>query len=482
MANITSQNNIRYCIDNLDTNSYGTFITDSFAINCTNATSCTGFNLSYSMPANSFLYFLFLISGSWCRLNTSGQAEIISSVNPDFDTLQQKGSTPAELLALSNIPAFVGKNIGVAVGLSSSDPANSLPRVKLSVKCVTGSQILQTSRYSPVYDLQNSQILKINAPMTQSGSGKVTLYAQAKDKENNLSAWLPVENLYGKFINSLQFRADYSVNNIDNSSASLDAAQIVYSHGNSITDDGTSGELISHTENWYMNIRQCRMTVKHAPLQLSKIRAFAAMRKAPAIVKNENLGIGTGARKTFQLAHTGGIKYDSLQIYFDNVRQYSDFEINTQVGRITCNAPEGVIITCDYEYGWDNEDWQEMNLQHLLSFMDYDQSEFILTLPDNSLSVCAVKISLDMQSGNITKENIGKGTGKSQTYKLSRRVDDGSITIYQNNSVLSEKNYFLHDDTQFITISAASGAALTASYKWISDTPIIYQFAAVFAE
>lgn len=482
MANIINQNNIRYCIDSLDTNSYGTFITDAYAVNCVNATKCTGFNLDYAMPANSFLFFLFLINNSWCRLDNSGEAVTVQNSTPDFDALQSRGNTPSELLALNNIPAFVGKNIGVAVGLMSFDPDNAIPRVKLEVKCETSSQILKTSRFSPVYSFQNAQIIKFNAPMTQSGSGNVALYAQVKDENGKLSEWLPAENFNGKIISALQFRADYSVSALDDSFANLTGAQMVYSLGNSITDGNNSGELISHTENWYMNIKSCRMTIKHDPLELSKIRAFVAMRKTPAIVRGENLGIGTGGRKTFQLAHVNGVKYDSVRIYFDNIRQYSDFEINTEVGRVTCNAPEGVIISCDYEWGWDSENWQELTKTQTISFMDYDQSEYALTLPDNSLSVCALKISLDMQSGNITRENIGKGTGKTQTYKLSRRVDDGSITIYQNSTALSAKNYYLHDDTQYISISAASGATLYASYKWISDTPIIREFAAVFSE
>lgn len=483
MANITTQNNIRYCIDTLNTDSQGVFISGSFALSCENATACNGFNLDYNMPANSFLYFLFLISGAWVRLNTSGQAENISSATPDFDLLKEKGNTPAELLALSSIPAFVGQNIGVAVGLLSTDPDNSIPKIKLSVKCVTDSQILKTSKFSPVYNFANAQALKFNTPSEISGTGAVTLYAQVKDKSGNLSEWLPAENFSGSVISYLQFRADYSVSAINaSSSACLSSAQIIYSLGNSITNGKTSCEIISHTENWYMNIRSCRLTVKHEPLDLSKIRAFVALRKAPAIIRGESLGIGTGTKKTFALAHPDGVKYDSVRLYFDNVRQYADFEINSQVGRVTCNAPDGVIITCDYEYGWDNEDWQEMNLQHLLSFMDYDQSEFAITLPDNSLSVCAIKISMETQSGNITRENIGKGTGKTQTYKLSRKVDYGEFTIYQNNVALSPKNYFLHDDTQFISISAAVNSTLTASYKWISDTPIIHQFAAVFSE
>jgi len=85
-----------------------------------------------------------------------------------------------------------------------------------------------------------------------------------------------------------------------------------------------------------------------------------------------------------------------------------------------------------------------------------------------------------MTEGKITNENLGKGTGISQTYKLTHHVKDGAIKIYSNGSALSTKNWYLLEDTQYVRISATNGASITASYDWISESPEVYQIAAVY--
>lgn len=201
------------------------------------------------------------------------------------------------------------------------------------------------------------------------------------------------------------------------------------------------------------------------------------------MIQNEQLGIGSGKRATYQMKNYHGLKYDTVRLYFDNERVLGDFEINSEVGRITCNAPSGVIITCDYESGWENETWHEMSLSSRESLEDYDISEFRFSRDDSDYrSVCAVRIELIPHSGSTVKESIGKGTGKTQTYRLNHKVKDGVITIYANNTAMSKNSYALLDDPQFISIACSNGSAITASYSWISEPVYVYQAAAVFSE
>ena len=231
-----------------------------------------------------------------------------------------------------------------------------------------------------------------------------------------------------------------------------------------------------------MPLHHCRLTINHAPLENSTLKAYVTFREQPKDIRGETLGIGSGGRKTFQLAHTGGIKYDSFKLYYDNVQIYDAFELNCEVGRVTCEAPEGVIVSCDYSYGWDFEQWEQMTLTSRLAMEDYDQSEYRFSQPENTKSMAAIKIVLGMTSGKITNEIIGTGAGTARSYKLSHRILDGKISLTANGSAINSRNWLLLNDPQYVSVAAGAGQVIRATYDWISEPPVIYQFAAVFAE
>ena len=176
-----------------------------------------------------------------------------------------------------------------------------------------------------------------------------------------------------------------------------------------------------------------------------------------------------------------GIRYDTVRVYFDGVQVFSDWELNGEVGRITCKAPSGSIVTCSYEYGWDLETWRELSLVSRISLMDWDESEYRLDAGSIGCSVGALKFSMSVKSGSIGEEVIGKGTGTSKTYRLTRNAS-AMPTVTANGSALSRMNYTLLDDPKMLRVAAPSGSTIRASYNWVGDTPKIYQFMAVFSD
>ncbi len=78
-----------------------------------------------------------------------------------------------------------------------------------------------------------------------------------------------------------------------------------------------------------------------------------------------------------------------------------------------------------------------MTLAQRYSLIDYDVSEFRAAQNDNNLSVCALKIAVKTSSGSITREYLGKGSGKAKTFKLSHKCKDGSISIATDSAILS---------------------------------------------
>lgn len=483
MANIKTQNNIRYQIDKLINKNFGVLISDAQAVNLSRASSVKGIIVNGTQPAGTGRYIAFLINGQWGKLSTSGTFTQFTENNAEFANLEANANTPEELTALTDIPALAGKSFGIAVALSSDNPDNASPTCGLTFTCQANTQQLTATEYSPSYSLGNSgQIVTLSADTYTSNGGSIIVEARARKADGTYTGWQSLDSFSGMKAGEVQFRGTYKAQTVGSSIAQINHADMIYSDGSSIVSGVSEGEIITLTEDWYMPVKSCRLTVKHSPIDQAVIKAFIAFRKSPVQVKGETLGVGTGGRKTFQLQNMEGLKYDTMRLYYDNTRVYTDYEFNCEAARVTCEAPEGVIVSCDYEYGWDDEVWQEMNLSSRLSYEDFDQSEYRYTGNTEGLSVCAVKIVLGMTAGNITGERLGTSTGRTQSFRLARRIKEGQITVYAGGSQLSAKNWTLLDDPQYIAVSASAGRTITANYSWISETPQVYEYHAVYFE
>ena len=484
MANITAQNPIRYQIDNLSYAVSGVLASNSSGtVNLSGASRVTGITVHGSQPSGTSRYFAFRLGDTWGKITSSGTFQAFTNNSATFTNISAYGNTAADLAALTNIPALAGQTFGIAIALSAEDPDNALPTARLSFDCITDAQQLQTSQTSPLYELgAGSQIITLNAETEESNGGSVTVLAQATLDDGTVTGWKALDSFAGTKAKCIQLRGDYKASVVGQSSAQITNAYVIYSDGSSLASGLTNGEIITKTQDWYMPLHHCRLTINHAPLENSTLRAYVTFREQPTDIRGETLGIGSGGRKIFQLLHTGGIKYDSFKLYYDNVQIYDAFELNCEVGRVTCEAPEGVIVSCDYSYGWDFEQWEQMTLTSRLAMEDYDQSEYRFSQPENTKSMAAIKIVLGMTSGHITGEVIGTGAGTARSYKLSHRILDGKISLTANNSAINSRNWLLLNDPQYVSVAAGSGQVIRATYDWISEPPVIYQFAAVFAE
>ena len=399
-----------------------------------------------------------------------------------FDNVNTNGNTPQELQALQNITAL-GRSFGYAVALSSDDPANVLPTFSLAFNCTAKTQQLSTTETSPTYTLpDDSLIIFLNAETEAADGGSVTLQARITKPDGTLSSWGALDSFSGQKAKAIQFQAAYKSTNPGVSIARVIKASVVYADSSTTTSGGNAqGEIITFTQDWYMPVKSCRLTVRHSELDTSTITAAIALRNSPKQIKGEQLGVGSGGKKTYQLANTQGLKYDTLKLYYDGMRVYGEYEFNCEAGRITCTAPEGVIVTCDYDYQWGLEEWQEMTLSGRNNFGDYEESEFRFTGSDEGKSVCALKIVLGMSSGRISNELLGTATGKAKSFRLKRKVKDGAITLTSNGATLAAKYWSLSENGEYVSVAATSGQLIRASYDWVSETPSVMQFRAVYS-
>lgn len=464
---------------------------DGYYLDCSNAYAVNGFDVLGDAPYGASIFFLFKAEGEtqWFRLNPDGTPEhVAASSNPTETDLKTNGNTLEDIIAFTDVPGLKGKRIRLAIGLFTTDAVNAVPSINLGIKITYATQKLVTSLYSAEYELgSNAQIAQISGDISTSGTGTISLFGKVTYANGTASNWLPVESLAGVNAAKLQIRSDCSVSALSGSNAgscTINKIEVIYANDINAPANGITSYIYSITDNWYQPVKQCRMTLKHLPLEQSNIACSVSFRPEPTIVRGENLGTGTGERKTFQMAHTNGIKYDSVKLYIDGQEITSGFDINTQSARITYDAPNGSIVYCDYEYGWQSEQWHDMTLSSRIDFPDFQQSEYRFALPDSDtvMNICAVRIALIMKSGTSTKEAIGTGTGQENTYKLAHHIKDGKITVYAGSTALKSSAVSVLDDTQYIKAVASYGTKLYASYNWISETPEIYQFTAIIAQ
>lgn len=485
MAQLNSIEPIRYTQSLLDSSIIGLLKTRAGAgFDCTRMVSVDGFEVKGTEPVGTQRRVAFFVDDKWGALNPDGTLHELSEQNISAASVLFEGNSVEELMDLSTVPAFVGKQVGVAVGLSAPGPDSISPTFGMSLICKTPDPITSRTVLSDMYELEpDSRILKLTAQVLEEHGGRVQMSARIF-LGGVSSEWGELASFIGSKAEAVQFRAVLTAQNIGVSVAAIRSVSMQYRGGNEGISGAGTATLHSVTRDWYVDLRRCRLTVRHLPLQQAQLDAYCAIRDKTNVVKGESIGTGTGETKTYQLAHTEGVAYDSIRLYADGARIMSGYEFNAEVARITVAAPSGAVLTADYVYGWTEENWQKMSLQGTRRTPNYDSTEWKLELPQSEAdrSVAAVRVDMKMAEGHIDDERIGTGTGKTQTCILSRTVKEGAIRILANGNELPATNWVLRPDNASVSVAAPLGATLTASYDWISETPVLQQLVAVFAE
>ena len=484
--NISAQDNRIFTLDTLSHVSYGVIISKpDNGIDCRNADKVNRLIITADQPSGTGIFFAFNTGEDWFRIASDGSAVYISHDEPDFETLRSNGNSVNSLSSVSNITAFVKKLVRVAIAVSSPDPDNYAPSVKISADCSVSSQTLYYTEYSPVYDLgDNAVITDIPFDTVLASGGTVDVSAKIIRPDDSESSWLTREQIRGAQAKAVQIKAVYYAPTPGVSSAKISQLYINYYRNSSAVPSAT-GRIYSLTQDWYMSIKSARVNIRHSALNESTMKVYAAFRKSPGHVIKENLGVATGERKTFQLSHSGGILFDSVKIFVDGSQIFSGYELNGESARVTVTAPEGSIITASYDYGWDKEQWREMSLVSRTSLDDYDMSEYRIDT-EGGFSVSAFMIETSGTSGHVHSQTLGLGTGYAKTYTLLHRAVKTPYVEYgdetHNTAVLDPKNYALLEDTRLFRVAAPAGVYIRCNYDWQSEPVRIYQVTASYTD
>lgn len=484
MANIVTVQPIRYGQSRLSTTVTGLLKTKpGNELALSNLKSVDGFRISGSQPAGTDRRVAFLLDDLWYRIEPDGSLLELMDQNITVDNVLYSGNTTDELEGLTGIPDFLNKEIGFAVALSAPAEGSLMPTLGIGIKGTTLTPQTVLNLTSPVYTVAaESAVVDLVADFSTENGGTVTVEAQVTNPDGTLGEWGPLALQIGRKFNAIQFRATLTAPQIGVSVAKLSQVTLRYRSGDDIISGVGTAELVTVTRDWHDGIQDSRITIRHAILVDASISAQCAIRGKTKIVQGEQIGTGTGERAVYSLANNDGIQFDSMAVYVNGTRVMAGWELNTEVGRITMTAPVGSAITVDYIHGWTEEVWVEMTPTGTIRTPEYEQSEFKHLVPDpeDERSICAVKISLGLTDGRAEGESLGTGTGKSQVYYLDHVVKDGSIEVYADGELLPPANWILLDGEKSIEIAAQEGSILTASYDWVSETPTVDKFIAVF--
>ena len=223
--------------------------------------------------------------------------------------------------------------------------------------------------------------------------------------------------------------------------------------------------------------------VKHPIVADTEITAQIALRESPKTVTGEVLGTGTGAAQTVHLANTDGLASHEFALYFDGEKQTADkYSFSPTDGQVTFTADEGVAVTADYVYAWSAEIFVPMT--HDTGYHDKDDNNLI----DDQFDYCAgdndpkgsvgtVKVLLVQKSGTVKNEELGTGTGTSQSFKLAHHAKAETIKVKPDTATWKYK-----DNTDVLTVTAPKDEALTVSYDWAARTNYLESIACIFNE
>lgn len=433
----------------------------------------------FSVDSGTTWNKLTIASGAATFTAAATQAITAASVLAD-------GNTPAELATVTSCAEMAGKVVYIAIAMQSS--GTTVPTFGLTINGTVGTSVYTKTLESAETDLGESSTIydyNLSTAVTNGGTVAVTasLYQTTDGTNYTWSDYISLDTAKGKACTKIKFKAVYNAPTIGTSTAEINHLY-VYVKPETAIIIGQNADVISITEDFENEMSYCRLLIKHQKLIDAKINAYVSMTQTTSKRENYVLGTGTGVAQTITLKDTG-VDFQHMKLYA-NTNQLSDFDYNSIDNTITFSAPLDATIMGTYTYGIAVEDWQAMTFGNTQKYTSVSSdsnlysSTYTYATTGVAKGVSAIRIALQKPAGSVTDAVIGTGTGRTQYIYLDHYARKDTLQFKAGGVTVLPHNYSYDDKTKLLAIVCTKDAAITATYTYDAETPVINGFVAAW--
>lgn len=463
-------NTIRYGTDNFALN-YTGMVSPKTSWDCSTAKSFPAFTVTKTIPDGTDARIAFLIDSTVYKLTNSTTLTALTTQSYTADSILEEGNTVAEIEALTDISAFVGKKVTPIIALTVPSDATAMPKVNLKLRGIANTAQNTNTETSPEYTLATDPVTIIDAKssITVADGGSVVVTASLYDG-TTWGSYVELSAIKGQKASKVKFQATYTVTQIGTGSAALASVAVTYNNSNSSVS-GLAADIITSTRNLGMDVCYIRTTITHEQLKDASIKAYVSFRDAAKVRDHYSLGTGTGEKLVIALPDTG-VDPNTLHIYAGST-EISSFDYNLKLNNVTVTAAKDVRIYGSYSYGFGAEKWLEMTAGSTEKYQLDDSlysTNFIYALDDDvtAKQVAAVKYELNRLPGTAT-ESLGTATGTEQVFVLTHDAQADTIAVPGAS--------FYVNDSGLLVLTAPKGTELKATYSYTGNTTVAKGYA-----
>lgn len=439
-------------------------------------TSCTGFTISGTEPADTNRRIVFEVDGKLYYFTNDGLTRY--RYHGELADILEHGNTVSELLAVEGIVQWIGKKIYPIIALDAPRDAEVMPKIKIGLKVNCFNDEYTRDELSPVYELKHAEnparITAATYNKANTGYAKSSCLIRLRDIGGDWGDWLEFADAINKEATAVQFKANYILTTLDGSDvASIFDCKIEY-----VTDSqnlsGDTLEIFTQPLQGDYNIGVVYALIRHSELFDAQVKAFVNFTTPTQRRENIIIGRGSGELETYYLGTNGGIDraidHNTLKIMAGD-KYITDFYYNVENATIDLKAESDVDIFATYSYDVPAENWIEMAKQSTEPYGDAGQymSRFIFRLTDSeNKKKFSTKFSLSRNTGNVENDSLGNATGRLQTFVLPHRAKKESVSI--------NGSWTYDEDAQILKLMSSVNDTLKISYDWAGIIPKVNSF------
>ena len=371
----------------------------------TQETSCYGFVIEGSEPVGTQRKFIFKVDDTYYHFKLG--VPTVFNYRIDFDNILAYGNSAADLLAITNISAWVGKKIYPVIAYYNSDSPIDATVTKLALRVSSFNNIYSKVDYSPKYLLPNIKIASIDAQKFTEGNALLNVSASLLIN-NTWQDFEDVSLCKNKFCDGFQLKSEYTLTRLDGVDSARVNFTVNYSDADSLVGDNfeilsrrndlpdkffdeldtdiydddifpTQAEIKSVVDKTYnrtfdsdpvtqadiLQVLYGDSTFTNNPTStcyvllesLSDAEVFVAYYPDTSH-KTKSLGTANGEVQQFTLPDAK-INPESLQVQADGLNIIPS-AFDTENGKLFLKAAAGQTLVADYDFGG-NESWLKLD-------------------------------------------------------------------------------------------------------------------------